>query len=125
MTVRQNSSDPNCPASTSFSASLTHPVCSLPSLLDLVDEVLAAISINIEKWSIEELSDIVRHYDYDTGEVERYLLRKIEEESQSKHSDDLFDLDEENGTPEFDIEISLLHSRSPTTLFSAESTLTA
>lgn len=65
---------------------------------DLIDEVLAAIEMNLESWTIEELSDIVRHYDYDTGEVERYLKRKLEESTQTKRTDDMFDLDEDNST---------------------------
>ena len=118
-------SNPNNFASTAFSASLTHPVVSPFAFTDLVDEVLAAISINIEKWTIEELSDVVRHYDYDTGEVERYLLRKIEEESQSKHSDDLFDLDEENGASEIDFQHFPHCSRAPTACVSYQSAFAA
>ena len=53
--------------------------------------------IDLSLWTTEELSDFVRHFDYDTDQLREYLLRKMEESHDTKVSDEMFDFDEESG----------------------------
>lgn len=68
--------------------------------LDLVDDILAKVdsdSIDLHLWTMAELTDIVRHFEYSLDAVEAYLLRKMDEVQGQKASDEMFDLDEEHG----------------------------
>lgn len=72
----------------------------LPCGLDLVDDILAKVdpdSIDLNLWTMTELTDIVRHFEYNLNDIEAYLLRKMDDIQGQKASDDMFDLDEENG----------------------------
>jgi translation elongation factor TU len=67
---------------------------------DLIDEILAKVdheTIDMSLWTMTELTDIVRHFDYILNDVEAYLLRKMDEMQGQKASDDMFDLDEDSG----------------------------
>lgn len=67
---------------------------------DLVDDILAKVdsdSIDLHLWTMAELTDIVRHFEYSLDAVEAYLLRKMDEVQGQKASDEMFDLDEEHG----------------------------
>ena len=71
-----------------------------PTASDLIDEILAKVdheTIDMSLWTMTELTDIVRHFDYILNDVEAYLLRKMDEMQGQKASDDMFDLDEDSG----------------------------
>ena len=79
-------------------------------LIDLVDSVLAAINtakVDLSFWTMEELTEFVRHFNYVAEDLEEYLVQKIEETENQKRSDDMFDFDDEvsggkAGTKPFD-----------------------
>lgn len=55
------------------------------------------MEMDLSYWTIEELSDIIRHFEYNGEAAEAYMMRKMDEKDQVKRSDDMFDLDEEHG----------------------------
>lgn len=71
------------------------PIFHIP---DLVDSVLAAINntkVDLSFWTMEELTEFVRHFNYITEDLEEYLVQKVEETENQKRSDDMFDFDDE------------------------------
>ena len=85
------------PCASSFSL-LVDPTDPLFLFLDLVDSVLAAINtekVDLSNWTMGELSEFVRHFNYISEDVEDYLTQKLEETENQKRSDDMFDFDDE------------------------------